>query len=295
MLDMQASGSSAAKAITFPAGDAQLQGRLFLPLAAPKAAVVINSAAGVPQGYYRAFATWLAEQNDMAVLTFDYRDFGKSAAQDVRQSKVLMSDWALTDQPAARDEMRRQLPQVPLWVIGHSLGAMLMPLQRDVDVIDRMIGVTSGLVYHRDHPWPYQALTRMFWFGHAPLAVRAMGYLPGWVSGFGVDLPASVYWEWRRWCTSPAAYYPEMGSTLPKPNWPRDGQMVDLIALVDDPVAPVASVRKLKGLYGERQTNLRVLDPADYGLKKVGHLGAFARKNRAIWPTLIDGGRAADS
>jgi predicted alpha/beta hydrolase len=37
-----------------------LQGRLYLPAEPAKAAIVLNSATGVPQGYYKNFATWLA-------------------------------------------------------------------------------------------------------------------------------------------------------------------------------------------------------------------------------------------
>ena len=287
MLDMQHSGSRAVSDITFPSGDAQLHGVLYLPSAAPVAAVVLNGATGVPQGFYRAFATWLAEERGIACLTYDYRDFGASARGHVRRSRATMADWALADQPAARAEMRRRLPGVPLWVIGHSLGAMLMPLQDGIGDVERMIGVASGLVHHQDHPWPYQGLARLFWFGHVPLLVRALGYLPGRVSGFGVDLPGPVYWEWRRWCTSAYSFYPEFGAGLPQPDWRQSGAPVELIALADDPVAPPVSVAKLVGLYGVEATRFRVLAPERFGLKQVGHLGAFARRNRAIWPELI--------
>lgn len=287
MLDMQVTGSGAATAISFPAGEAHLQGRLFLPLSAPRAAVVLNGATGVPQGYYQAFARWLAEERGMACLTYDYRDFGESAADHPRRSRATMSTWAMDDQPAARAEMRRRLPGVPIWVIGHSLGGMLMPLQDGIEDVDRMICVASGLVHHKDHPWPYQGLARMFWFGHVPLAVRMLGYLPGRAAGFGPDLPATVYWEWRRWCTHPHSFYPEFGVRLPRPDWRRSGAPVDLVALADDPVCPPVSVLKLAGLYGQEKSRFRLLSPADYGLEKVGHLGAFTRRSRALWPALL--------
>lgn len=287
MLDMQITGSSSETAISFPAGAARLQGRLFLPPSPPRAAVVLNGATAVPQRFYQAFARWLAEERGLACLTYDYRDFQTSAQAHPRHSSATMADWALGDQPAARAEMRRQLPGVPLWVIGHSLGGMLMPLQEGIDDIARMICVASGLVHHRDHPWPYQGLARLFWFGHVPLAARLLGYLPGRLTGFGPDLPAPAYWQWRRWCTHPQCFYPEIGTTLPPPDWRRSGAPVDLVGLADDPVCPPVSVLKLAGLYGQDAARFRLLQPADFGLDKVGHLGAFARRNRAIWPALI--------
>ncbi|MCB1340643.1 MAG: alpha/beta hydrolase [Pseudooceanicola sp.] len=291
MLDMQTTepqaGSAAPEAISFPAEGAILQGVLYLPPSPPRAAVVLNGATGVPQGFYRAFAMWLAETQAIACLTWDYRDFGRSATAHPKTSKATMADWAMIDQPAARAEMRRRLPGVPLWVIGHSLGGMLMPMQDGIEDIERMIAVASGLVHHGDHPWPYQGLARLFWFGHVPALVKLLGYLPGRLTGFGPDLPAAAYWQWRAWCTHPHAYFPELGRSLPQPKWHRSAAKADLIALADDPVCPPVSTAKLVGVYGVEQSRYRVIDPRGQGLRKVGHLGAFSRANAALWPQII--------
>jgi len=275
------------RSVTFPAGPANLSGTLFLPTTAPRAALVLNGATGVPQSYYRHFAKWLAQEQDIACLTFDYRDMGASATGHVRDSDATMSDWALIDQPAARAEMRRQLPDVPLWVMGHSLGALLMPMQDGIDDVARMIGVASGLVRHVDHPWPYQAMARLFWFGHAPLLTRILGYLPGQKLGFGKDMPAPAYWEWRDWCTNKYGYFPHFGRGLPFPNWSRSGAPVKLVALADDVMIPPHCVKRLGHVYDVRRVTHQVLNPVDYGLKSIGHIGAFAQRNKAAWADLI--------
>ncbi|MFV0514088.1 MAG: alpha/beta fold hydrolase [Jhaorihella sp.] len=279
---------NAGERLIIPAGQTELSGRLFLPAGAPVAAVVLNGATGVPQAYYRHFARWLAESRDMACLTYDYRDFGESAQGPARRSRATMTDWALVDQPAARAAMRQRLPGVPLWVIGHSLGAMLMPLQDGIEDIVRLIGVASGLVHHTDHPWPYQAFVRFFWFGPVPLVVRATGYLPGRRIGFGADLPAGVYWQWRRWCTAPDSYLPETGTTLPRPGWARSGAAVDLFAIGDDQMIPPACVWRLAPLFEGGRVRRHLVNPADFGLRKVGHLGLFQRRNAELWPLLVD-------
>lgn len=287
MLDMQVSGRASELAITFPAGDGRMQGTLFLPPAAPLAAVVVNGAAGVPAGYYRAFATWLSQTRGVAVLTYDYRDFAASATRPAAASQLTMADWALVDQPAARAEIRRRLPGVPIWVIGHSLGGMLMPLQDGIGDVARMITVASGLVNHRDHPWPYQAVVRAFWFGHVPAIVRRLGYLPRRITGFGADIPASVYWQWRDWCTNRHSFFPELGDTLPKPRWSQSDARTDLIAFSDDQIVRPVAQRRLAGLYGLPRVRERSLAPGDFGLKRIGHIGPFARANEAVWPALI--------
>ena len=287
MLDVSTDTLALIRPVSFQAGAAQLSGTLFLPADRPGAAVVLNGATGVPQSYYRHFAQWLAVERGMACLTYDYRDFGASQTGPMNRSDATMSDWGLIDQPAARAELRRLVPDTPLWVVGHSLGAMMMPMQEDISGIDRMIGVASGMVRHIDHPWPYQGLARLFWFGHGPLATHLAGYLPGKRLGFGADLPSGVYWEWRRWCTSRDFFLPDVGWQLPDPNWDRSKAPVDLFALSDDATCPPSCVWKLAELYGNGSVTPHLLILESFGLGQVGHLGAFARRNKVLWSTLI--------
>ncbi|TMV11786.1 alpha/beta hydrolase family protein [Arenibacterium halophilum] len=289
MFDDTTRATPTGQPICITASGATLSGMLYSPTSVPVAVIVLNGATGVPQRYYRNFARWLAEARNMACLTYDYRDFGASAQAHPRQSSATMQDWGMLDQVAARNEMRRRYPGVPLRVVGHSLGGMMAPLQDDHHDIEQVICVGSGLVWHRDHPWPYQALARAFWFGHVPALVRALGYLPGRFAGFGPDLPASVYWQWRQWCTSRRFFFPHLGTTLPAPQWQGATTRVSLLAMTDDPICTMPAMYRLRGLYGAARTSIKTIDPRDHGLAKVGHLGAFARANAALWPKLIEG------
>ncbi len=270
----------------FPAGPAQLSARLYRPFTDPDTVVVLNGATGVPRDYYQHFARWLAAERGMACLTYDYRDFGHSVSGPMRKSQVTMSDWALIDMPAARAEMRRRFPDARQWTIGHSVGGMLGPIQPDIDQIDRMICVCSGLVTLSDHPWPYRGLAWAFWHGHVPLLVKALGYLPGKAIGFGADLPGPVYWQWRRWCTAPLNYVPEIGQKLPPACWADLGVPVDLFTSDDDQTVPPQAVWRLADLYGPGARR-HLLSPKEFGVKEIGHIGAFARRNSAIWPRLV--------
>ncbi|WP_170754473.1 alpha/beta fold hydrolase [Ruegeria lacuscaerulensis] len=270
----------------FSAGSAMLSARLYRPVTDPKVAVVVHGATGVPRDYYQHFAHWLAADQGIACLTYDYRDFGHSLTGLLQESRVKMADWALTDMPAARAEMRQRYPHAEHWSIGHSVGGMLGPIQPDIDHLDRMICVCSGLVTISDHPWPYRALASLFWYGHVPLAVKTVGYLPGKAVGFGADLPALVYWQWRKWCTAPQNYLPEIGKTLPAATWAEKGKPVDLFTFEDDQMVPPEAVWRLADLYGS-SARRHVLSPQEFGLKDIGHIGAFARRNASLWPRLI--------
>lgn len=274
------------RSLLFKASDgAELVGRLYRPEGPPVAAVVMNSATGVPQVFYTHFARWLAAERGIACLTYDYRDMGRSMVGPLRTSKADMADWGITDQVAARRAMRREVPDVPLWVIGHSLGALLLPNQPEMEDVARVIGVASGFAHHTDHPWPYRATVLAFWFGIGPLATALCGYLPAKRLRFGEDLPAGVYWQWRKWCTSYGFYASDVGVRLPPPDWTSQAS-VRLVAFADDALVPPRSVWRLADAFGPGAERVLIAS-TDFGLKSIGHTGAFSRRNKVLWPELL--------
>ncbi len=273
--------------VSFRSGEFLLKGRLHLPRGRARAVVVVNGATAVPAGFYGAFARWLADERQMACLIYDYRGFGWSAVESTRARSIRLSDWAVYDAEAARAFVASELPGTPIWLIGHSLGALCIPFQRDLDQISRVVAVASGTVHTTDHPWPYQALARLFWFAAGPLAVMAFGRLPGRVFGFSHDIPAKVYWQWRHWCTHRSFHADDIGASLPYPDWAGLKAPMTFVAVSDDDLAPPASVWRLMRCYPEAPKTQKTLRPADFGLAKIGHSGVFAKQNKSVWPALI--------
>jgi len=274
--------------IAIAAEGATLRGRLFLPRGRPRASVVLHGASGVPAGFYRAFATWLAEERDLAVLTYDYRGFAASAQGHPRQSRASMADWGLRDQAAALDWMAARLPDSPRWVIGHSLGGLWMAHHPGMAGVERVITVGSGLAHVSDHPLRYRWRAEMLWRGPVPILARTLGYLPGRALGLGLDLPLQVYLDWRRWCLSHGWNARDFGTRLPMPEPARVRARMRLIAVADDDLVTQPAVWRLMARYPEAHKRQMVLRPADHGLKRIGHLDAFNRKNAVLWPAIID-------
>lgn len=276
------------RAEVFKASDgATLVGQVFRPEGPSHAALVLNGATGVPQDYYRHFARYAAGTHGLTVMTYDYRDMERSALGPVRQARAKMSDWGIQDQEAARAKMRRMFPDLPIWVMGHSLGGMTLPMQRDLEGVERVITVASGNVHHGDHPWPYRAMALMFWFGAGPLAAGALGYVPGRALGLGADLPSPAYWQWRKWCTSRDTFGGEAGRSLPEVLWDQPGIDMRMIAFADDPVIPPKCVRRHARNFGLDAAEVEVIDPRQHGLTEIGHIGAFARRSQAVWDDLL--------
>lgn len=262
-----------------------LGAQLYLPEHPPFAIVVLCGATGVPQEYYRHFATWLAEAQGLACLTFDYRDMGRSASGHPRHARADMADWAITDVEAARAHAQGYFPEAPLWIIGHSLGAFLIPVQRQVGKIARIIGVATGWVHHTDHPWPYRASVLMFWYGLGPLLTALLGYMPGKLLGFGTDMPAPAYWQWRKWCTRQDAYRRDLAASLPAWNAGALPDQIRFFSFSDDEMTPSQCTARLARAYNHAPHT--VIAPKDHGLTSVGHLAFFAPRNRALWPVIL--------
>ncbi|WGH79490.1 alpha/beta hydrolase family protein [Jannaschia ovalis] len=265
--------------IEIAAADARLAGRLVRPAGSPLAAAVIHAATGVPARFYCGFADWLAETRGVACLTYDYRDFGQSGS--ARGSRATMADWGIRDQQAARATLAAALPDVPLWVIGHSLGGMMLPFQSELGRIDRVVTVAAGAVHVTDHPWPARAAIRAFWSRPVLGLTRALGHLPAARFGIGHDLPAGVYAQWRLWCTSRGFHAAD--PTLPAPDAAALTCPVRMVAVADDAYCPPVSVERLAAAYPAARMTRVLLRPGEVGMRRIGHLDVLGARGRACW------------
>jgi predicted alpha/beta hydrolase len=268
--------------VIIPGPGGPLAGRLIGP-PDPRLVVVVNAATGVPAGFYAGFARWLAADRQAAVLIWDYRDFASSGSP--RRSRATMADWGIHDAAAARGWLGARFPGLPLWVVGHSLGGLVLPFQPGLDGVARAIIVAAGPVHLADHPWPLRAGIASTWHGHGPLLTAAFGYFPGRRLFLGADIPGPAFWQWRRWCA-------HRGSCLADPAMPplasdRLTAPVTLVGMADDGMVPPQAVWRLADWMPQAQVTRRLITPQDHGVARIGHVAAFAARNRAVWPAII--------
>jgi predicted alpha/beta hydrolase len=287
MLSATSSAAGSAKDVRFATKDGRtLTGRLHLPGEGPRIAVVLHGGVGFPARYYQDFAAWFCETYRVAVLTYDYRDFGWSLARPLAQSDARLSDWGIADQSAALGFLTGRFPTMPAHVIGHSLGGQWLAFHDDVGRIARVAAVASGPGYWRDHPWPMQPQVFAFWWMIGPAATRFAGYMPGRAIGLGADIPAGVYWEWRQLCFEPYLHRAGWGRAYPQPRLEEARFKLTLVPIADDILIAPHMVRKLPAFYPHADVSEVLLDPVQLGLKSIRHGGAFLARNKACWPLI---------
>ena len=258
---------------------------VFEPEGAVRANVVIGGAMGVRQDYYAAFAQWLAGQG-FRVTTFDYRGHGDSLVGPMREVRANLFDWA-RDYEAVISAARAALPEQPLYLLGHSLGAQLPGLLRNPGQVDGLLSVAAGSGYWRENAPRLKRMVPYFWWVLVPLATRLWGYFPGRTLRKVGDLPAGVILQWRRWCLHPTY---SVGAEGPGAAQSYAAVRFPVLALwmSDDELMTLRGTHSLVKLYRNAPARVERIAPEDINALRIGHFGFFREQFRqTLWPRAV--------
>ena len=263
---------------------AKIAARLFDTPGPARGSVVIGGAMGVRQDFYAAFARWLATQG-WRVTTFDYRGSGDSAPASLRGFRADLFDWA-RDYESVVDHAHAALPDRPLYLLGHSLGAQLPGLFSNQHKVAGLLSVAAGSGYWRENAPQLKRIVPYFWFVLVPLATRLFGYFPGRKLRKVGDLPAGVIMQWRKWCLSPRYSVSAEGESVRR-QYANARFPVHALSVTDDELMTLRGTHSLVGLYENAPTEVRRLAPEDVGARRLGHFGAFRPEHeRELWPRI---------
>lgn len=265
-------------------------GTRFMPAGAPRAIVVLPSAMGVKQDFYFPFAQYLAQQG-LAVLTFDYRGMGSSVPDRFRRSlrgfEADLFDWAEHDYNAALHTARSWHGDVPLLVIGHSLGGQLPGLLPDNHLIDGIITVAAGSGYWRDNAPQTKRFVWFMWYFAVPLYTRLFGYFPGKKMKKVGDLPKGVIFQWSKWCRSPHYVVNDAGAPI-RNGYDRIRVPLLSLSFTDDEMMSGRSIDSLHGFYRNAPVERRTITPGEVNATRIGHFGFFRPQFRAtLWQQTV--------
>lgn len=247
-----------------------------------RGAVLVVPAMATPARYYAPFAHWLAGEG-FVVYTFDYRGYGESATMPLRQVRADILDWA-QDVRTILDQVRGETARLPLTWVGHSLGGQLLPLARH-ERLDKAVIVASGTGHWRHAEGSHRVLAPALWYAIAPTLTSLCGYFPGRRIRLLGDLPAPVMRQWAAWCRNRDyvfGVHPEFTEYYSAVKVP-----VASVSFTDDETMSATATADLESRYTSGSLTPHRYRPAELGVDRVGHFGAFRRGAEAIWERVL--------
>jgi len=172
----------------------------FIPETTVKKTLLISSATGVPQEFYRKFAAYFAE-NSIAAYTFDYSGIGRSGSSkgDLKSHRGGVKGWGSIDQMKMVELRLKEYPNLKINLVTHSIGGQILGFNTLNDKFDKVVMAASqNAAWHNYKGFPRVKIYLFFNF-FIPLLTPLFGYYPGSKIGIFENLPGSMAMEWYKW------------------------------------------------------------------------------------------------
>lgn len=248
-----------------------------------KGNILVASATGVPQAFYRRFAEY-ASQQGFTVMTFDYRGIGQSNYASLKGFPASFLDWAKLDLAAAVDAMSEA--DVPLFMVGHSFGGQALGLLPNHHKVARLYTFATGAGWHGWMPFGEQIKVFFMWRLMGPLLTKWKGYLHWQQLGMGEDLPLGVYQQWKRWCRFPHYFFDDPTMLGVAEQFATVSTPIVAANALDDLWAPPSSRDAFLRGYQNAAKTVIDLDPRTTG--PLGHMGYFRAKAMPLWGHVLE-------
>ena len=253
---------------------------------APKGIVAINAGTCVDQKFYSRFAHWLAQQN-YDVLTYDYRGVGASAPDNLKGFKASIVDWGRLDIPTVIDWMLEKYPTNRRYLIGHSMGGQIIGLADNINQIDKVVAFVPSYGNWQNNAKKGRWKMGLQWATLFPLTVLRNGYFPASRMSMGNDWPKGVTWDWWSWGIRRLPHYKIMDNRGIPHFYQKVNIPIKAYFTTDDLIASKRCIPHYKLDFANADLKVVILNPSDYGLEKIAHMGMFSPKSLRIWEDIL--------
>lgn len=259
----------------------------FVPAGEVRGLAVIASAMGVRRRFYGAFARHLAASG-FEVLSFDYRGIGDSLQGRLREHPARLHEWGELDLEAALSSLRRSRPDLPLVLVTHSVGGQIAGMAPSLSAVDRVLTIASQSGHWRH--WSGLPKLGMWglWHVGVPVLTAVAGYLPLRLLGQGENVPRGVGLDWARGGRDRDYLWGRLARPSQTGFAAYRGCM-RIASISDDGFAPAAAVDALALRYPDARRERVHWNPGDFGVRAIGHFGAFREAMRdTLWRECTD-------
>lgn len=261
-----------------------LTGVQYSPISKIKAKIILSSATGVPQPFYRRFSEYMATFG-YQILTFDYRGIALSAPKSLKGFQMSYLDWGALDLAGAIDFFYEE--SQALFIVGHSYGGQALGLTSNHSKVKAMYCFGTGAGWSGYMPLKERFKVQVMWNIIFPPMVALNGYLPWSKLKMGADLPKGVYTQWRRWCKNPTYFFADPKLQDLKKQYATVKTKIFAVSALDDDWALPNSRQAFMQHYSHADLHFINIEPRQYGLKHIGHMGYFRKGTEKIWDEIL--------
>lgn len=249
------------------------------------ALLIISSATGVKQSFYKKFAEFISEKG-ISVITFDYLGIGKSLKEPLKKLNNTTVDWSKTDLSSVIDYAKQKYPGSKITLLGHSIGGQLIGLSKSSTIADKVILVAAQSGYWKFWKGFERYKLWIYWTVLFPVLIKTFGYLPSKKISGMENLPKNVAKQWIKWCLSPKYLFENVAEedlffkSIKVP--------LASFSMENDQFAPREAVDWLTKRYENAEIKRTHLVAKDYNTNEIGHFGIFREKfKNTIWLLLL--------
>ncbi|ROL65784.1 hypothetical protein BLX41_25515 [Pseudomonas protegens] len=257
-----------------------LSGEYFEADTSPIGVIVVSGALGVGRNFYSKFAT-VAAGAGYDVMVYSYRGIERRGK---KRERYKLSDWGAKDIGSAIQYCQKFRPSLPVYFVGHSIGAQLLGLSEEA-VSLKAAAFVGGSFPHWNR-WSGKDRVKMFLLFKVliPLISRLSCSFPARMFGLGSsNIPSSILLEWSRWVCDEKYLLSDKFGLLGKDMY---GSLeIPIISFVfeDDTYVPLRAAQIMHEAYEVASLDVRY-KRAHEGA--VGHFGFF--KDRTLQCELLD-------
>ena len=250
-------------------------------------AVMIAPATGIKRSFYLPFANYLAEQG-WGVITYDNSGIGESLTGRIKDTKVTLQEWGELDMPAVLETLKVYFPNSTYHLVGHSAGGQLIGLMHNWEDLKSIFNVACSSGRIRNMKFPFYVRARFFMDVFIPLNNLIFGYTNTHWLGMGEPLPKHVARQWREWCNGAGYVKTAFGKSI-KNHWYHKINLSSVwLNAADDDIAIDENVEDMIRVFSHLKVERLKLESLDFGLKEIGHMKFFSRKNKVLWDLAVN-------
>lgn len=264
----------------------EIASTVFEPINPNGKLLLVNSATGVRQQTYYDFAKYFAEKGFVAI-TYDYQGISLSKPEKMKGFKASMRTWGNTDYKAVTDFIQQNYPHHQKFLVGHSVGALILGMNKDSVIFEKFCFVATQNTYFGHLKTKVKLLSLVGFGFYQPIISTILGYFKTYFVNLGESLPKGVSDDWRTLLMNKKSINKLLEKT---PNFSKNlTQEVLYIHLEDDEwITEIGMKQLMTETFPNMKPTYRTVKVTESTGEEIGHINFFRAKHSKLWEIVLN-------